>query len=241
MPIWNPWHGCHRISEGCRNCYVYRRDESIGKDAGIVTKTGDFNLPLKVTRNKTYKLQPDGPVFTCMTSDFFLEDADEWRDECWHMIKTRTDLEFAIITKRIHRFEKCIPADWGAGYPNVSIYCTVENQQAADFRLPIYTRLPIYNKHICHEPMLGSIDIEPYLATGKIGYVLCGGESGTNARPCNYDWVLDTRRQCIKYHVPFHFKQTGALFIKDGKTYHIERRYQIQQAKKANIDYDGNI
>ena len=31
--IWNPWHGCRKYSEGCERCYVYRRDESIGKDA----------------------------------------------------------------------------------------------------------------------------------------------------------------------------------------------------------------
>ena len=140
--IWNPWHGCHKISPGCQNCYVYRRDESIGKDASIVTKTGDFYLPLKKNRQKEYKLQPqNGSVFTCMTSDFFLEEADEWRPECWRMIRERSDLRFAIITKRIHRFMECIPDDWGEGYPNVSVYCTVENQQMADYRLPIYLEL----------------------------------------------------------------------------------------------------
>lgn len=242
MPIWNPWHGCHKISPGCRNCYVYRRDESIGKDASIVTKTGDFLLPLKKNRHKEYKLQPsDGTVFTCMTSDFFLEDADEWRTECWQIMKQRSDLQFAIITKRIHRFMDCIPDDWGNGYPNVSIYCTVENQQMADYRLPIYINLPIRNKHICHEPMLEPINIEPYLATGKISYVLCGGESGDHARPCNYDWILNTREQCIKYGVCFHFKQTGAVFIMNGRTYHIERKFQLRQAVKADIDYKPSI
>lgn len=51
MPIWNPWHGCKKISPGCKNCYVYRRDESVGKDASIVTKTGDYSLPLKKNRH----------------------------------------------------------------------------------------------------------------------------------------------------------------------------------------------
>lgn len=241
MAIWNPWHGCHKISPGCQNCYVYRRDESIGKDAGIVTKTGDYYLPLKKNRQKEYKLQPEsGIVFTCMTSDFFLEEADEWRPECWRIMRERRDLQFAIITKRIHRFMDCIPEDWGKGYPNVSIYCTVENQQMADDRLPVFLTLPVRRKHICHEPMLGPINIEPYLASGQIEYVLCGGESGAKARPCHYEWILATRDQCIKYHVPFHFKQTGAVFVMNGKTYHIERRLQESQAAKAGIDYDGD-
>lgn len=242
MAIWNPWHGCKKISPGCLNCYVYRRDESIGKDASIVTKTGDYNLPLKRNRQKEYKLQASGgTVFTCMTSDFFLEEADEWRPECWRMMKARSDLRFAIITKRIHRFMDCIPEDWGDGYPNVTVYCTVENQEMADFRLPIYINLPIKSRHICHEPMLEAINIEPYLASGKIDYVLCGGESGPKARPCHYEWVLATREQCMKYGVRFHFKQTGAVFVMKGKTYHIERKYQESQAAKAGIDYAGRM
>lgn len=241
MAIWNPWHGCHKISSGCQNCYVYRRDESIGKDANIITKNADFNLPVKKNKQNKFKLQPaDGIVFTCMTSDFFLEEADEWRAECWEMIKERSDLQFSIITKRIHRFMDCIPQDWGNGYPNVSIYCTVENQEMADYRLPIYLNLPIRHKYICHEPMLGPINIEPYLASGQIEYVLCGGESGAKARPCHYDWILSVRKQCMKYHVSFHFKQTGAVFVKNGRTYHIKRRLQQSQATKAGIDYDGN-
>ena len=67
------------------------------------------------------------------------------------------------------------------------------------------------------------------------------GESGPNARECHYDWILNTRRQCIEHGVTFHFKQTGAVFVKDGKTYHIERRFQQIQAEKAGIDYVGTI
>ena len=115
----------------------------------------------------------------------------------------------------------------------------VGGQIALMLRLPIYLELPIRHKHICHEPMLGPINIEPYLATGKIEYVLCGGESGEQARPCHYQWILDTRDQCIKYHVPFHFKQTGTFFVMNGKTYHIKRWLQQSQAAKAGIDYDG--
>ena len=80
MAIWNPWHGCHKISPGCRNCYVYRRDGTFGKDSSIVSRTGAFDLPLKRNRQKEYKLTAeDNPVYTCMTSDFFIEEADGWR------------------------------------------------------------------------------------------------------------------------------------------------------------------
>ena len=67
--------------------------------------------------------------------------------------------------------------------------------------------------------------------------VSVGGESGDKVRPCLYDWVKAIREQCVKANVPFSFKQTGAYFVKDGKTYYIPRRLQQAQAKKANINY----
>ena len=237
MTIWNPWHGCHKISPGCLNCYMYRRDAEFDKDSSIVTKTSSFKLPVQKTKDGTYKVQNDSYVYTCMTSDFFVEEADKWRDEAWDFIKFRSDLDFFIITKRIDRFMDNIPFDWGDGYDNVTVCSTCENQAMADYRLPIMLELPIKHMQVIHEPMLESIDISKYLAMGKIESVTCGGESGYNARICDYDWILNTREQCLKYKVPFHFKQTGANFRKNGKVYHIPRKYQHSQAKKACIDY----
>lgn len=238
MPVWNPWHGCHKISAGCAHCYVYRRDSKYGKDSSIVTRTKAFDLPIERDRHGIYKLQRDEhePVFACMTSDFFLEDADEWRNEIWAMIHRRTDLDFFIITKRIHRFMQCIPKDWGDGWENVSICCTAENQDRADYRLPFLLDAPIRHKFIACEPLLGAIDMRKYLSR-EISSVVVGGESGNEARICRYEWVLDIREQCIDAGVSFHFKQTGARFEKDGHLYRIERRFQHAQARRAAIDY----
>ena len=238
MAIWNPWHGCHKISPGCANCYVYRRDESVGRDAGVVTKTADFDLPLKKYRRGGYKLTAqEGTVFTCMTSDFFLEDADGWRQDCWDMIRERTDLSFHIITKRIDRFARCVPPDWGDGWEHVTVCSTCEDQDRADHRLSILLSLPIKHRQVISEPMLEEITLERYLETGKIEHVVCGGESGPAARPCRLDWILRVRSECVRCGIPFTFKQTGAVFIKDGKTYHIDRRYQMAQARKSGYSY----
>ena len=237
MVIWNPWHGCSKISPGCLNCYVYRRDAEFGKDSRVVTKTNSFSLPIKKSRTGEYKIPGGETVYACMTSDFFLEEADPWRAEAWSMIRERRDLDFCIITKRIHRFMSELPPDWGEGYENVTICCTCENQDRADYRLPIFLRLPIRRREIIHEPMLEEIHIEPYLAAGKIEAVTCGGESGPEARICDFSWVLETRRQCMEADVPFYFKQTGARFKKDGIIYRIERKDQMPQAQKAGINY----
>lgn len=240
MTIWNPWHGCRKISPGCMNCYVYRRDAEFGKDSSIITKTASFNLPVSRNRKKEYKLQPDGePVFACMTSDFFIEQADEWRPQAWNMIRERSDLDFIIITKRIHRFTDCIPKDWGKGYPNVTIMCTCEDQKRADFRLPIFLELPIVHKRIIHEPMLGPIDIRRFLASGQIEQVTCGGESGDEARICDYAWILDSWKQCVEADVSFRFKQTGANFKKGNRIYRVARKDQESQAQKAGLTFGG--
>lgn len=235
---WNPWHGCARYSEGCRYCYVYRQDRRYGSpvDPALCRRTQAFSLPVKKKRDGSYKIPPGSVVFTCFTSDFLIRDADEWRGECWEMIRERQDCDFYFFTKRIERFMDCIPPDWGSGYENVLVGCTCENQDRADFRLPIFNRLPIRHKSVILAPMLGPIDLRAHL-NGEIEEVACSGESGYRVRPLHYDWVLDVRRQCIERNVPFLFHQTGAYFVKDGRCYHIPRRLQTAQARKAGIDF----
>lgn len=238
---WNPWHGCTKYSEGCRNCYVYRQDEMFGRDSSICKKTNDFNLPIKKDRRGNYKVPSGSLIMTCFSSDFLLSDADSWRYECLEMMKTRSDCMFYFFTKRIERLNFSVP-------DNVIVGCTCENQKMADYRLPIFKKLNIKYKTIILAPMLEKMDISKYLGS-DIYEVNVSGESGSSQqiraqqvraqqiRALNYDWVLDIRNQCIKANVNFGFHQTGARFIKDGKEYLIERKYQIEQAKKANIDF----
>ncbi len=238
---WNPWHGCRKISPGCKNCYVYRIDASHGRDASEIRKTADFGLPLRRNRAGEWKI-PDGSlVYTCFSSDFLLKEADGWRAEAWDMMRQRPGLRFLFITKRIDRLESCLPPDWGNGWENVEICCTCENQEMADFRLPIYRAAPIVRKTVVCEPLLGYIDLSNHIGPWLAGGVIAGGESGEGARLCRYDWILDLRRQCAEAGVPFHFKQTGALFEKDGRVWRIPRRSQHPQAKAAGIDHDGRI
>jgi protein gp37 len=206
------------------------------KDASQVTKNTAFNMPMKKDRKGNYKLKPGETIYTCFSSDFFLDEADDWRIEAWEMMKIRSDLHYFIITKRIHRFEVNLPADWGEGYSNVTICSTCETQDRADFRLPILAGIPVKHKAIICEPLLEPVDLSKWLSP-QIEQVVVGGESGPEARECHFDWVLCIREQCISHNVPFWFKQTGAKFVKDGKLYSIKRQFQHQQARRAGIDW----
>ncbi len=233
---WNLWHGCHKLSPGCQHCYVYRMDSKYEKDSSNIYKTANFDLPIKKNRNGAYKIPSGELVYTCFTSDFLLEEADVWRQQAWQMMHLRSDLQFRFVTKRIHRLLDCLPPNWGDGYENVFICCTVENQDRADFRLPILSSVPAKHKSILCEPLLEEINLSPYLGSW-IEEVAAGGESGSEARLCDYNWVLSLRQQCINHQIPFTFHQTGANFRKENKLYRIERSIQQTQARKANIDY----
>lgn len=239
MPMWNPWHGCHKISAGCKNCYVYREDAARGSaiPSSEVRKTSSFNLPIRRDRQKSWKFPAGTHFWLCFTSDLLIEEADEWRPEIWNIIRQRCDCTFTFLTKRIDRLAQCLPSEWGEGYDNVNIGCTAENQDRADYRLPIFLSLPIKHRSIAVEPMLEQVDLRKYLDPNLIDEVFIGGESGKYARPLNYDWVLDLRQQCVDAGISFGFHQTGSYLIKDGKQYHIPREYQHTQAHKAGLDF----
>lgn len=233
--MWNLWHGCHKVSEGCFHCYVYRRDAEHGIDSSLVRRTASFGLPLARRRDGSFKVAPGTTLWTCFTSDFFLAEADEWRPEAWSMMRRRPDVHFVLITKRVERVAAALPADWGEGYHNVTLYCTVENGRRAAERLPVFRRLPFRHKAVICEPLLEYVDLRPWLGPW-VELVTVGGESGPDARPCDFAWVCLMRDDCRAAGVPFFFKQTGACFVRDGRTYRIPCRLQMAQARKAGID-----
>ena len=146
--MWNPWRGCHRYSEGCKYCYIHKGDAKRGMDTNNIVKSKNFDAPIAKNKNGEYKMKSGKLVYVCFSSDFLIEDADVWRDECWKMMKERSDLNFLFLTKRIERFMECIPSDWGEGYDNVTIGCTIENQDRADQRLSLFSKMPIKHKNI---------------------------------------------------------------------------------------------
>ena len=229
---WNPWHGCHKCSPGCLNCYVYYLDEKHGRDASIVTRSKtNFDLPLKKDRSGNFKIPAGQEVATCFTSDFFLPEADPWREEAWSIMARRPDVDFLICTKRIERCS--LPADWGAGYDNVILAVTCENQEKAEQRLPIFQTVPAKRKYILVSPILEQVDLGRFLQNGDIDQVSVGGESYEHARTCDFEWVQKIKMDCDRFHVAFDFHQTGSNFVMGGKRYRIPHRDEYSQAKKG--------
>lgn len=197
--IWNPWYGCHKVSEGCANCYI---------------------RPVSIPANRycppRFKEAPAGNfVSVCLQSDFFLEEADSYRPQVWEVIKNHPNRIFLIITKRVGRIKECLPDDWRGGYDNVILCATIENQKRADERLPVFLGIPTKHRWITCSPLLESIDITKYLKTGLIEHVEATGErdASANARPTKYEWSQDLSRQCSEAGVRFTQLYLGSNFI----------------------------
>ncbi len=220
---------------------MYFLDEQRGKSGADIyrTKSG-FTYPLSKDRYGRYKIQSGEQLRVCMTSDFFLEEADAWRDEAWSIIRQRPDVVFFLLTKRPERVRSCLPYDWGGGWENVFFNVSAENQKRADERIPLLLDLPFKHKGVMCAPLIGEIGIEKYLSDGQIEQVLCDGENYSGARPCHYEWVKRLRDECERHVVTFVFCGTGRRFVKDGRMYAIESsELQSSQAYRSGLSYQG--
>lgn len=230
---WEPWTGCVPYSEGCKYCYYYGPyAKRFGQNE--IIRTDKFDLPIRRNAKGEWHIPSGKTVATCFATDFFIDGADPWRREAWAMIKARHDLDFMILTKRIDRFLIGLPDDWGDGYENVNLGCTVETQEAADYRLPLFLSYPMKRRFIACGPLLESIDIHRYLH--GVDHVTVGGETGREARVCDYDWVLDIRQQCVDAGKTFWFKETGSRFKINGEIIKVNPYKQHSMAKSFGID-----
>lgn len=235
---WEPWTGCYAASDGCAYCYYYGPySKRYGQNT--VEKTPEFDKPLLKTAKGAYKIHGGKTVVTCFATDFFIPEADAWRADAWAMIKQRKDLDFLILTKRIDRFPISLPSDWGEGYDHVNIGCTVENQELTDYRLPLFLSYPIKRRFVACSPLLGPIDLSPYLS--GVDHVTVNGETGREARVCDYDWVLNIREQCVSAGITFWFKGSGSLFRRDGVTQRVNPYKQGALAKELAKELDISV
>ena len=235
--IWNPWHGCIKKSDGCLNCYVYYFDKKNNKDASLVYKVKtNFNYPISTNKQGNYKLESGTLVITCITSDFFIKEADEWREEAWDIIRKREDLIFFIITKRPERIKECLPKDWNDGFENVWINISAENQKTVDERIPILKSLPIKHRGIILAPLLEEVTIEKYLE--GIDKVVMDKENYEGARPFDINWALKVREECIRHNVTFDFSTTKDDYIYNDKRYEIKENL-VKRQSESNLNYKG--
>lgn len=220
---------------------MFYLDGQRGADGSRIYKVkNNFDYPLRKDKNGRYKIKSGEQVRVCMTSDFFLEEADCWRPAAWKIMKSRPDVVFFLLTKRPERVRVCLPEDWGEDWENIFFNVTCENQQRADERIPQLLELPFRHKGIMAAPFIGAVSIGKYLASGQIEQVIAGGENYDGSRPLYYEWVKNLYEECKAAQTTFCFIETGTCFVKDGKTWHIpDKSRQSYAAYKSGLQYQG--
>lgn len=248
---WNPVTGCSKVSEGCRHCYAEAVAKRWWGDPKWIDAEG-VRMGRAFTEVQCHEDRLDRPlhwrkpkrVFVNSMSDLFHKDVPEsFIVEVFDVIGRAPQHTFQVLTKRAVRMQQIL-SNWSANgatfngmrwpLPNVWLGVSVEDQRAADERIPILLDTPAAVRWLSCEPLLGPIDLSRWCldrrqavrrlvngpamlnrdqADASVGpscdWVVGGGESGPGHRHMDIAWARDLREQCRVAGVPFFFKQTS--------------------------------
>jgi protein gp37 len=204
----NPWIGCTRVSPGCDNCYaatlMQDRHKRVRWGAGEArSRTKTWDQPVRWNKAAAASGEPHRVFCASLADVFDNEVPQDWREDLFDLIVATPALTWMLLTKRVGNVASMMPVKM----PNVWLGITVVNQAEADRDIPKLLELNAAVRWLSCEPLLGPLDLTPYLR--GIGWVIVGGESGSNPRPMEADWARDIRDDCWISDVPFHFKQWG--------------------------------
>lgn len=234
----NPWRGCSKESAGCDNCYaetMSRRNPALlgvwGDDGTrVLASESMWKEPLRWNA-EAQKRGMRARVFCASLADVF-----EWptnlensiavsgaRGRLFRLIEATPWLDWLLLTKRPQNVMGTIPRAWEMCLPpNVWVGTSVENQAAADERIPHLLRIPARVRFLSCEPLLGAVDLsrwsmgcldaqaDPMRVLRGPEWVIVGGESGGGARRMHLDWARSLVEQCAAAKVPVFVKQLGS-------------------------------
>lgn len=222
----NPWWGCVKVSAGCANCYAETLAKRFGYNVWgansprrMLNGDAHWREPFKWNRDAERANERRRVMCGSMCDVFELAprsyELDRVRERLFALIPQTPWLDCLVITKRTENIAAMLPIGLQSCNVNVRVIASVEDQPAADKRIP--ELLSVRGLHgLSIEPMLGAVDLRKWLAPWspeyterRIGWVIVGGESGPHARPMNPNHVRELRNQCVEAGVPFFFKQWG--------------------------------
>jgi protein gp37 len=220
----NPWRGCTKVSEGCKFCYAEKQAKRNPKVLGIWGPQGTRPIASPSYWNQAYAWNEAAKregvphkVFCASMADV-CEDRDDLlqpRSLLKDLIESTPYLIWQLLTKRPEHFLRFFGdlADEEGQWPdNVWPMTSVENQDQADIRIRHLLKVPAKIRGLSVEPLLGPIEFD-YIQLQYISWVIIGGESGPNARPCQIEWIRKIVKQCKTAGVSVFVKQLGARIV----------------------------
>ena len=260
--VWNPTTGCTRVSAGCDNCYAFAlhdRRHVAWKRGRMPKAAPQYHLPF--SRVQTFPDRLDWPlrhrkperIFVDSMADLFHEDVpDEYLRRVFLTMGAAYQHRFLVLTKRPQRMREFVSEPSmreaftevpGWPLPNVWLGTSVEDQKAADERIPHLLATPAAVRFLSCEPLLGPVDLtrltiippDPPHGPGvwmnaltghvigpddmlpeRVDWVIIGGESGPRARPMDLAWARSLVEHCRAAGIAPFVKQLGARPQIDG-------------------------
>lgn len=217
---WNPITGCDKYSDGCQHCYAEKMAIRL-KNMGLKKYENAFSLTLHPDNlEDPLHMKKSQTIFVCSMSDIFHKDVpDEFIVKLFKVMNKAYWHTFQVLTKRAERISNL--NDKITWTKNIWMGTTVEDSKTIK-RIDYLRESNAYIKFLSVEPLLeelGEVNLK------NIDWVIVGGESGPKSRPMKEEWVLNIKKQCQDFNVPFFFKQWGGKNKKQagrllqGKTY----------------------
>lgn len=207
---WNPHIGCRIVSDGCKHCHHHKTRISYNEIEyynKVIKDSDEFQKPCRWSLGRK--------ILTSSKSDFFIEEADSWRDEMWDIIKNTSHHTYVILTKRPERIKDNLPKDWSLeNYKNVWLGISVESQEHVN-RIHYLREIDCDVKWVSFEPLVSEIYLsENELST--IDWAVIGGEKGAfSPRKMELSWAMSLMYQFNFCQTPIFFKQFGTWYQKN--------------------------
>lgn len=227
----NPWEGCQKVSSGCDHCYAESRNARFAGGTAVNwgpgaprrrTSPANWRKPLAWNAAQAEFFAAHGRrqrVFCASLADVFDNAVDPaWRADLFNLIERTPNLDWLLLTKRIgnvmsmvseaaqHQFD-LDRVEKPRLHDNVWIGATITSRaemlRDAEKLLAVPARVRFWSV----EPMLADLGEIPVELMPD--WIICGGESGPDARPMHPEWARALRDQCADAGVPFLFKQWG--------------------------------
>ena len=251
---WNPFRGCTRVSEGCRNCYAERLAARFGQKKGpyegfsnFIQKTDGTKEPRWTGKVEVIEKLMNAPInvkkpslfFVNSMSDTFHESIpDETIIRLFEVMKScNGDFvengkhsahrhHFQVLTKRPERMHALFKSGHLPYSDNIWLGISVEDAATVS-RLEVFKDMGARVQWVSAEPLLEDITeaISPYLPF--IDWLVVGGESGPNARPMDVKWAYHLFMKCGWYPTAYFFKQMGGR--KDKGSHLLFNPYQPER------------
>ena len=213
----NPVIVCSRVSAGCDHCYAFalhnKRHAIYVKNNGLWSPQG-HSMPKQYAKpftevqffperlERVLHVKTPKKFFLNSMSDLFHKSIpDDYNLWCFDIMRQAHWHTFQVLTKRVGRLRRLVPLiPWSS---NICIGTSIENNSLTA-RANVLRPIPLAVRMLSLEPLLGPL---PSLDLTDIEWVIVGGESGPNARPCDIEWVRDIRDRCVDQGVAIIFKK----------------------------------